>query len=337
MQITQEQIASLHTGERILRFRITNSSGAYVELTNWGARWISACVPDRNHQLSNVIIGPSQTEDYLSDNYYMGAIIGRFANRISQAEFSLNGKRYTLEANDGKNCNHGGTSGFHQKAWLSRIKEDGVCFSLFSPDGEGGFPGNLHVEITYRWTEQNELSIEYRGTTDRDTFLNMTNHAYFNLSGKPGKITAHELYIPAKDMLDTTAEFIPTGQLIPVAGTPFDFTQRKPIGQDLYCKNQQIIWNKGYNHCYVIKERKSDEMAMAACLYDPYSKRKLTVFTDLPGMLLYTCGYYIEPDTAVCLETQFFPDTPSHAHFPSCRLEPAQVYKQHTVYRFEND
>ena len=165
----------------------------------------------------------------------------------------------------------------------------------------------------------------------------MTNHAYFYLSGTKEKILSHSLYIPAQKIVETNAGFIPTGMVTPVAGTPFDFTCRKQLGVDIYTDNQQLRDNRGYNHCYILKEQPSRDMVLAACLCEPASKRRLTVMTDLPGVLLYTAGYYESPDTAVCLETQFFPDTPSHSHFPSCLLRPGNEYRQRTVYRFDLD
>lgn len=321
-------------GESVCVFRITNQSGFYVELTNWGARWIAAVVPDAEGHPDNVLVGYNDMSGYLTDTYYMGATVGRFANRIHHAAFTIESKVYNLEMNDGKNTNHGGYAGFHQRLWQWEKLVDGIRFTLTSPDGEGGYPGNLSVSVEYRWSEQNELSIHYSGKTDKPTYLNMTNHAYFNLSGARRKITSQMLHIPSDKILDTTSEFIPTGEMVSVANTPFDFTTCKPIGKDLYADNEQLHWNRGYNHCYVLKENKSQECIEAAFLYDPQTKRSLAVKTDLPGVLVYTAGYYEYPDTAVCLETQYFPDTPSHPHFPSCLLKPEEEYNQLTVYRF---
>lgn len=328
--------------EPVYRFRITNASGAYVEFTNVGARWITAMLPDMDGRLCNILQGSDKLADYLTDTYYMGAIIGRFANRISGASFSINGNHYQLEANDGRNTNHGGTSGFHQKLWQWELLPDGVRFMLCSPDGEGGYPGNLRVTVEYRWNEQSELSIRYHGVTDRATYLNMTNHAYFNLSGRKETIAHHRLMIPSRWMLDTTSEFIPTGREVEVTGTPFDFTTSTEIGKGLNAGHQQLRWNRGYNHCYILKKAPSEEMKApsqemlpAARLYDPASGRCLKVETDLPGILIYTGGYLKHPDTAICLETQYFPDTPSHADFPSCLLRPGEEYNQQTIYKFE--
>ena len=336
MQITQNYLTHLSADAPIYLFRITNKSGAYVEFLNYGARWISAVVPDGEQQLANVLVGYDDPKEYLTDTYYMGATIGRFANRIKDAQFTIGNTVYKLDANDGANSNHGGKDGLHTKNWAWKILPDGICFLTSSPNGEGGYPGHLLVQAFYQWTEQNELIITHHGFSDKATYLNMTNHAYFNLSGRVQPVTSHELMIPAHYLLETNQEFIPTGKRVPVGDTPFDFTEKKQIGKDMYLPNEQLTWNRGYNHCYVLKESKNEESVLAAFLTDPESKRSLTVMTDLPGVLLYTAGYYKHPDTAVCFETQYFPDTPSHPDFPSCLLQPGEEYRQQTIYCFGN-
>lgn len=261
-------------GEPVLRFTVMNSSGVYMEFTNWGARWITASVPDVQGALDNVLIGYDSLAGYLEDSYYMGATIGRFANRIADASFTIDRKTFHLEANDGNNTNHGGFSGFHNKVWQWEELPDGIRFSLYSPDGEGGFPGNIRVITDYRFNEDNELSVRHYAETDCATYINMTNHAYFNLCGKGKKITEHRLHIPADRILDTTPAFIPTGKRMNVKNTPFDFTSLKPIGTDLYADHEQLLWNKGYNHCYILKDEISVEMLEAASLYEPVTGRK---------------------------------------------------------------
>lgn len=325
------------SGEPVRLFTITNRSGAYVQLTNWGARWVAAMVPDLHGQLANVLVGYDDIGSYLTDTYYMGATVGRYANRIADASFVIDGVTYRLKPNDGRHSNHGGYPGFHQKCWQWEELPDGIRFLLTSPDGEGGYPGNLQVSVDYRWSEDNALSICYAAQTDRATYLNLTNHAYFNLSGTQRKITDHILSLPTNRMLDTTSEFIPTGNLIDTTGTLFDFTSGKPIGQDLYADHPQIRWNKGYNHCYVLEHAIRGNMQRAASLFDPQTRRRLIVETDLPAVLVYTAGYYRYPHTAVCLETQYFPDTPSHPHFPSCLLQPEEEYNHRTRYAFTAD
>ncbi len=331
MRVSSWLIARLPAGTPVCGFRLANPAGAFVELTNWGARWLSVCVPGKDGRMADVLAAPA---DLLADGFYMGATVGRFANRIGGGRLHIDGKDYELERNDGRNTNHGGFSGFDRKAWDWEVLDDGVRFRLHSPDGEGGFPGNVEATAEYRWNGRNELTLLHRATTDRATYVNLTNHAYFNLGGKGEKITGHLLHIPAHTMLDTTPEFIPTGKRVAVDGTPFDFTHAKPIGRDLQAAHEQLRWNRGYNHCYVLKEEKSATMVEAARLSDPASGRSLTVETDLPAVLLYTAGYYTRPHTAVCLETQYYPDTPSHPDFPSCLLHPGEEYRQTTLFRF---
>lgn len=324
------------SGESIYLFRLANASGASIELTNLGASWVSAHMPDKHGIFENILLGYDNAEGYIKDTYYMGATVGRFANRIHKASFSIKGTTYQLEKNDGENTNHGGASGFHKKIWQWEQIDSGIRFILHSPDMEGGYPGNVHVKIEYQFTETNELTISYYGITDRPTYLNLTNHAYFNLSSDKRKITEHQLMIPVTRILETTSQFIPTGHMQDVKDSPFDFTISHSIGTHLYDDNEQLHWNKGYNHCYILKEESSDSLLTAAVLSDPFSGRKLTVRTDLPGVLLYTAGYLAPtPDIGVCLETQYFPDTPSHPHFPSCLLMPGEEYRHRSIYTFE--
>lgn len=334
MNITISKWGATSSHETIYLFRLTNESGAYIELTNLGATWVSAYMYENAGNLSNVLLGYASAAAYINDSFYMGAIVGRFANRIHQASFIIQDKVYPLEKNDGDNTNHGGFSGFNKKRWEWEQVTNGIRFKLHSPDGEGGYPGNVEVEVTYTFSETNELTIQYHGTTDQATYLNLTNHAYFNLSGKAERVDGHQLYIPSEQILETTAAYIPTGRFSNVADSPFDFTTPHAIGENLHDDNEQIRWNRGYNHCYVLKNEVSNQLQTAAILSDPISGRELTVETDLPGVLLYTAGYLPAPDTGVCLETQYFPDTPSHPHFPSCLLMPGEEYRHRTVYKF---
>ena len=307
-----------------------------VHILSYGATIQQLLVPDRKGNPEDVVQGYPTAADYELNTDSMGAAVGRFANRIHQASFSIGGTTYLLEKNDGENTNHGGLSGFHKKIWQWKRTDSGIRFLLHSPDMEGGYPGNVQAEVEYQFTETNELTISYHGTTDRPTYLNLTNHAYFNLSGDKRKITEHELMIPAARILETTSQFIPTGQAQDVKDSPFDFSTSRSIGAHLYDDNEQLHWNKGYNHCYILKEESSDTLLTAAVLSDPFSGRRLTVRTDLHGVLLYTAGYLAPtPDIGVCLETQYFPDTPSHPHFPSCLLMPGEEYRHRTIYTFD--
>lgn len=314
---------------------LTNANGASVRLTNWGARLLEVRIPDREGHLDNVVVTP---EDVIGDTFYMGATVGRFANRIGKAQIIVDGTTYRLDKNDGENTNHGGNIGFDRRLWQWKQTGNTARFTLTSPDGECGFPGTVNVSVEYRWDDDNCLTIIYDGTTDAATYLNMTNHTYFDLSCHNGKqqgaIYGHELQIRSHHILDTTADFIPTGKKVCVDGTPFDFTNAKPIGSDIHADNEQLRWNRGYNHCYVLKEEKSETMIEAATLRDPDSGRWLKVSTDLPSVLLYTAGYFPVPDSAVCLEAQYYPDTPSHPDFPSCLLRPGETHHHTTVFAF---
>ena len=336
MNITITHWGYAPSGESIYLFQLTNVSGASIELTNLGASWVSTNMPNKYDIFENILLGYDSVEGYIKDSYYMGATIGRFANRIHQASCSIKGTTFQLEKNDGENTNHGGLSGFHKKIWQWKQTESGIRFILHSPDMEGGYPGNIQVEVEYQFTEVNELTIDYHGITDCPTYLNLTNHSYFNLSGDKRNIAEHQLMIPATRILETTSQFIPTGQVQDVKDSPFDFTTNHSIGTYLYDDDEQLYWNKGYNHYYILKEQSSDTLLTAAVLSDPFSGRRLTVMTDLPGVLLYTAGYLAPiPHIGVCLETQYFPDSPSHPHFPSCLLMPDKEYHHRTIYTFE--
>lgn len=344
MLIEQRTFGYLPDGREVVLVRITNESGSYIELTNYGATWVSAFVPDSNGQMDDVILGYPSLEGYISDSCYIGSTIGRFANRIGSAHFSIGEQEYKLETNDGLNTNHGGLSGFNKKLWNFTLFNSGICFSLFSPDGEGGYPGNLFVEVCYHFSEDNQVTINYKGESDKRTYLNLTNHAYFNLSGEKSVLN-HYLMIPSNTILDTTKDYIPTGQFRDIRNSPFDFTSPVKLGARIFEKEVQLEWNRGYNHCYVLNQNDSKGLALAAILSDPVSGRELEVQTTLPSVLAYT-GNYLEtsiqgkkganydPYEGVCIEAQFFPDTPNHSQFPSCLIFPGNIYQEVIVFTF---
>lgn len=346
MLIEQRTFGYMPDGHEVILVRLTNQSGAYIELTNYGATWVSAVVSDSKGQLDDVILGYSSLEGYISDTCYIGSTIGRFANRIGSAQFSIDERVYTLEANDGLNSNHGGFSGFNKKLWNFSLFESGVCFSLFSPDGEGGYPGNLSVEVCYQFSEDNQVMINYKGGSDMPTYLNLTNHAYFNLSGQKNVLN-HFLKVHSNTILETTKDYIPTGQFRVVDNSPFDFTTPTIIGERIFETEDQLEWNKGYNHCYVLNQNEEKVLVPAAIVSDPGSGRALEVQTTLPSILIYT-GNYLEtqlpgkkdsiydPYEGVCLEAQFFPDTPNHSHFPSCLISAGDIYQHSTVFSFRS-
>lgn len=320
----------------ICLFSLRNTNGTTVKLTNWGASLVSIDTVDNKGSFSNILLGYSGVVDYMQDSYYMGAVIGPFANRICGGKFSIDGKSYFLDCNDGANTNHSGSACIGRKRWEWEILDHGLCFSILSPHLDGGFPGNLLLKVIYSLTENDELVIDYYATTDVKTYVNLTNHAYFNLGNPKEKISTHWLQINASKILETDATFIPTGQCVSVDGTPFDFSFSHPIGDFMFdINNQQIRWNRGYNHYYILNCMATPRSLIhAASLFYPSNGKRVDVFTDYPGMLLYTSGYYCIPDTGVCFETQYFPDTPSHAHFPSCLLNPGNIYRHKTVFKF---
>ncbi|MCQ6958562.1 aldose epimerase family protein [Mucilaginibacter aquariorum] len=314
-------------GRVIHLFKIENASGAYVELTNYGATLVSVNVPDRDGKIGNVILGYPSLSGYLNDTCYIGSTIGRFANRIANAKFELDGITYQLENNDGANSNHSGSSGFNYKVFGYIITGDELIFDILSEDGDGGFPGNLNLKVSYKWTEENELLITYYAVTDKTTVANFTNHSYFNLNPKAGNILNHELTIHADNILKAGADHIPTGLIAPAGNLAFD---------------KQKVHN-GINTCYVLNLQA--EQAPACILSEETSGRVMTVFTTYPGVMLYT-GDYLNSNThgnngkahqpfdGLCLECQFFPDSPNHPHFPSTVLNPGETYQHNITYKF---
>lgn len=333
MQVSSQVEGYTPAGEALQRIILTAQSGARVELTNLGARWVGAWVPASDGRLANVVLGYPHLEDYLTDPNYLGATVGRFANRVADASFLIDDVEYHVDKNDGGNCNHGGLCGLHQRVWDVELLADGVHFSTISPDGEGGWPGRVEFHAEYRWSDDLCLAIKHRATTDRTTWVNLTNHAYFNLTGTDTSVRAHLLMIPSGQILDTTPAYIPTGKIVDVEGTPFDFRQQHAVGLHLDDDNDQLRWNCGYNHCYLLGQ--AGEWHPAATLSEPTSGRRLSVETDLPAVLLYSAGYLPQPTTGICFETQFYPDTPHHSHFPQgCLLHTDEEYSYTTCYRF---
>lgn len=320
-------------GERTILFRLENEDGTYIELCNWGARWISAFFPDKYGKLENLLVGYENINDYVADPCYMGATIGRVANRISNARIELNSKIYQLDENDGRNSNHGGFNGFNTQLWEYEVLSDGIRFFRTSLDNEGGFPGNVTVSVKYQLLNHT-VAISYYATTDLDTYINLTNHAYFNLSGKNCSIGSQCLRINADKILDSDREFIPTGNIIDVTGTIFDFRHTQTIGKYFENNDIQLKWNRGYNNYFILNKQNDNEIP-AAYLRDQTSKRTLTIYTDALGLFLYTSGFLRKPHTAVCLETQNYPDSSSHRKFPSCLLRYGEVYVSKTCYSFD--
>jgi len=317
-----------------------------VRILTYGGIVQSIEAPDRNGKSANIVQGFDGLDGYVKtgNKPYMGAIIGRYANRIAGGSFKLNGKTYNVPKNDGDNALHGGTHGFDKEVWAAKEIKDGVELTYTSPDGQQGFPGALTTTVRYT-LKGNELRIEYSATTDADTVMNLTNHSYFNLKGQGnGDILGHELKIYAHRYTPVNANLIPTGELAPVAGTPFDFLQQTAIGARIDSDNQQLKLARGYDQNWVL-DSEGKKVALAAEAYEPTSGRVLEVLTDQPGMQFYT-GNFLDGSVtgtdgkvynkryAFCLETQHYPDSPNHPSFPKTELKPGQTFHSTTIYRF---
>lgn len=325
--------------------RLTHPSGYYIEVCNYGATWLSAHVPDRNGKLGEVLLGYNDVEAMMADPNYAGRTVGRYANRIRRGRFTLNGKTYQLELNDGNNSNHSGPSGLSfRKFDIVRREPLSVTFHCQSGDGEGGFPANVDIYVTYGLTKEDcEVVIDYSATTDAPTVLNLTNHAYFNLNGY-GDIYSHQLRLFSTEMLESDQEFLPTGKVLNVSGTPFDFSQPKPVGRDIDWNMQQFMWNRGYNHCYMWNGEK--QCKLMAELSSEVTGRRLSLYSTCPSLQIYSGGFLsskyptrfgrtAQPADGIALEAQFAPDTPNQPQFPQCTLSPEEEYRQRTIYRFE--
>ncbi len=329
---------------------LTNEQGMEATFTNYGQRLVSLMVPDRHGIFNDVVLGFSSLDSYrIGNGKYYGAVIGRYGNRIAGGSFELDGTPYTLAKNNGRNHLHGGVKGFESVVW--RVAEHNgkqITFHRTSPDMEEGYPGNLDVRVTYTLTEDNALKIDYEAKTDKKTHLNLTNHSYFNLKGAgSGDINDHLLQVNADQFIPVDEELIPTGKLLPVANTPFDFRKEKPVGQEVNSTYEQIVLGKGYDHSFVLNdEPKTEEgLTFTAKVTEPFSGRVMEVFTDQPAVQLYG-GNFMDGTGggkkgktylyrgAICLETQHYPDSPNRPDFPSTMLEPGQTFRSTTVYAF---
>ncbi len=346
--VKRSVFGKMANGKKIDLYTLTNKNGMKVEISNYGGIVVSIVVPDRNGKMADVALGFDKPDGYLGKNPFFGALVGRYANRIAKGAFTLDGKTYRLAINDGPNSLHGGLKGFDKVAWTAReLPGDHPALELtyLSKDGEEGYPGNLHVKVTYSLNDKNELKIEYSATTDKDTVLNLTNHSYFNLAGQGnGDILKHLMMINAQKFTPVDATLIPTGAIDSVEGTPFDFRQPTAIGARINDDNEQLKLGKGYDHNFVI-DRQGPGLVLAARAEDPGSGRVLEVLTTQPGIQFYT-GNFLDGTVigkggvtygkraAFCLETQHFPDSPNHPDFPTSELKPSQTYDQVTVFRF---
>jgi aldose 1-epimerase len=321
--------------KEVCLFKLQSLSGAYVELCNYGARIVSVMVPDKNGKLEHVVLGFNELNGYLTDECYLGATIGRYANRIGNAAFTLNGQAYNLEANDMGNSNHSGSSGCHAKVFDFTFQGDSIVFSLDLADGEGGFPGNLKLNVSYQWTEDQQLKINYHAICDADTIANFTNHAYFNLSGEHENALGHKLSLNAGKLLETNEQYIPTGKIID--SPKWLFNNNKIADKLLEAKIS------GFNQYYILD--KTTAATPAAILDHDGSGRRLSVYTTYPGLIFYTGDYLTSTYPGktsklyhgfdgLCLECQLYPDAPNHTSFPTAVLKRGTHYNEQIIYQF---
>ena len=345
-KMQKQSFGKTEDGQPVDLYLLTNKNGMEAAITNYGGTVVSLKVADRNGKFEDVVLGYDNLDGYATGKAYIGATVGRYANRIAHATFTLDGTTYTVAKNDGDNHLHGG---FNKRVWtakdVSSIAGQALELTYLSKDGEEGFPGNLPVKVVYTLTDQNELKIDYSATTDKDTVLNLTNHAYFNLAGQGnGDILQQQVMIKADRFTPIDATSIPTGELRSVKGTPFDFTNSTAIGARIDQDDQQLKLGRGYDHNFVLNGDTMRALFLAAQAYDPHSGRVLEVFTTEPGIQLYTGnfldgihgkdGKVYNRRYAFCLETQHFADSPNRPNFPSTELKPGQHFQSTTVYKF---
>ncbi len=329
-------------------YTLRNSKGAEATITTYGARVVTLTMPNKAGKFDDIVLGFDNLDGYLQTPPppYFGATIGRYGNRIAGGKFELDGKTYTLAENNGANSLHGGNIGFDKVLWTAKSGDGAsVAMTYVSKDGEEGYPGNLTATVTYTLTDNNELRIEYSATTDKDTVVNLTNHSYFNLAGQgEGDILGHVVMIDADRFTPVDKGLIPTGELKPVDGTPFDFRKPTPIGDRIDAKDPQIALGPGYDHNFVLNHA-GPSLALAARVTEPKTGRVMEVLTTEPGLQFYTSNFLdgtlkgvggkVYPRrSAFCMETQHFPDSPNHPAFPSTTLKPGETYHSETVYRF---
>ena len=347
-RVEKQPFGKTADGVAVDAYTLTNKSGARVKIITYGARVVSMEVPGRDGKPGDVSLGYDDIQAYEKDSSYLGAIVGRYGNRIAKGRFTLDGVTYTLATNNNGNHLHGGLRGFDKVVWVGKGSIVGGAAQLkltyLSKDGEEGYPGNLSVTVIYTWTNRNELEMVYSATTDKATVLNLTNHAYFNLAGAGvGDILNHEMRINALRFTPTDETSIPTGELRSVKGTPLDFTTATAIGNRIEDKYEQLISGSGYDHNFVLN-KPAGKLGLAAEVYESTSGRVLRVYTTEPGVQFYS-GNFLNGATGkqglayprrsgFCLETQHFPDSPNKPKFPSTVLRPGGRYTQTTIYQF---
>ena len=330
-------------GEEARLFTIQNDKGMEIKVSDYGATLVQVRVPDKEGRLLDVVLGYDEVQGYEAGNAFFGATIGRVANRIGNGEFRLGGRTYELTRNDGQNTLHGGRDFYNKRIWKTgETQEDHVEFLLDSPSGDQGFPGNVKISVTYTLTKDNEIKIQYRAVPDADTLMNLTNHSYFNLSGHAsGTVLAQEVMLYADAYARADSQSIPTGEIVPVSGTPMDFRQLKPVGAEIEEAYEALEFGKGYDHNWVLN---GNGYRKAAFMRSKESGIAMEVYTDLPGMQFYTAnfvdhekgkaGAVYNMRQAACFETQYFPDAVHKDHFEGPEVKAGEVYETTTAYRF---
>ncbi|MGC1391576.1 MAG: aldose epimerase family protein [Bacteroidales bacterium] len=346
IEMVKKDVFGTHNGKEVYLFTLTNKAGNVIRITNFGAKinWIE--VPDKNGKKDNITFGYDTFDETLKGDMSFGSVVGRYANRIAKGKFILDGVEYKTPLNNGPNTLHGGPLGWHSVVWNSEIIKDSkvpaVKFTYVSPDMEEGFPGTVKAEVVYTWTDNNEIVMAYKCTTDKKTVVNITNHAYFNLHGAGnGDILDHVLTLKASAFTPVDSVMIPTGEIRPVAGTPFDFTTPHSIGERIGDNYEQLKLGLGYDHNYILDNNEKVNVTV----YEPVSGRMLEVITDQPGMQLYTGnflngsqsghgGKVFKYRSGLCLESGHYPDSPNHPDFPTTVLIPGETLSSTTIYRF---
>jgi len=351
MKVDKEPFGTTLDGQKVDLYHLVNANGMKADITTYGGILVRLMVPDKNGKLDDVVLGFDTLAGYLKGHPYFGALVGRYGNRIAKGKFTLDGREYTLAVNN-MNANHlhGGLKGFDKVVWdAESVKTDdavGLKLSYTSKDGEEGYPGNLKCTVTYWLTNKNELKLDYQATTDKPTPVNLTNHSYFNLAGAgSGDNLAHVMMLNADRFLPVDKTLIPTGELRPVKGKPFDFTQPTPIGKNISADDEQVRFGNGWDHCFVLNKPKPGELTLCARVTEPTSGRVMEMFTTEPAVQFYS-GNFLDGSSVgkggkvykfrygFCLEAEHYPDSPNKPDFPSSIVRPGDTYRQTTIYKF---
>lgn len=347
--IDKSAFERVHDGLPISLYTLQSEGGLTLQVTNFGGRVVSLWAPDRAGNYADVVLGHNTIADYLEPvgERFLGAIVGRYANRIANGQFTIDGENYQLPINNNGQTLHGGLHGLDRVVWnVEQVSNNQLSLSYTSPDGDEGFPGELTIHMTYTVTPENEFKITYKATTDKPTVVNLSHHSFFNLKGEgEGLITDHLLTIPADYIVPVNEVQIPTGELMPVAGTPFDFRELTAIGSRIDLEEEQLQLGGGYDHCWVINRERGEGVVLNARVEEPSTGRVLEVYSDQPGIQFYSGNSFDGtgtgkngkphlPRASFALETQHFPDSPNQPNFPSTRLNPGEVYTQECIYKF---